>query len=144
MNWIRKLFALGVVSMVSVPLPAQQTTNPPRATQQTLQATGQQPGTIVMRSGLVVVPVTVKDGSGELVSDLQESDFRILDDGVEQRISLFSADPAEAVYRRRTLSRVKMLLGIAPPSKRGRGPNRPLRKLLKAREVTLWPSTSCW
>jgi len=94
MNWIRKLFALGVAfSMASVPLPAQQTTNPPQATQQTSQATGQQPGTIVMRSGLVVVPVTVKDGSGELVSDLQESDFRILDDGVEQRISLFSADP---------------------------------------------------
>lgn len=41
---------------------------------------------------LVVVPVTVKDSSGELVTDLQQNDFRVFEDGVEQPISLFSAD----------------------------------------------------
>jgi VWFA-related protein len=41
---------------------------------------------------LVVVPVTVKDGAGGLVSDLQQKDFRIFEDGVEQQISLFSVD----------------------------------------------------
>lgn len=41
---------------------------------------------------LVVVPVTVKDSSGELVTDLQENDFRVFEDGIEQPISLFSAD----------------------------------------------------
>jgi VWFA-related protein len=41
---------------------------------------------------LVVVPVTVKDGAGELVSDLQQRDFRIFEDGVEQQISVFSVD----------------------------------------------------
>jgi VWFA-related protein len=41
---------------------------------------------------LVVVPVTVKDGAGELVTDLQQSDFRIFEDGIEQQISLFSVD----------------------------------------------------
>jgi len=41
---------------------------------------------------LVVVPVTVKNRDGELVSDLQQNDFRIFEDGIEQPISLFSMD----------------------------------------------------
>jgi VWFA-related protein len=41
---------------------------------------------------LVVVPVTVKDGAGELVTDLEQTDFRVLEDGIEQPIALFSAD----------------------------------------------------
>jgi VWFA-related protein len=41
---------------------------------------------------LVVVPVTVKTGDGELVTDLQQNDFRIFEDGIEQPIALFSAD----------------------------------------------------
>jgi VWFA-related protein len=41
---------------------------------------------------LVVVPVTVKDSSGELVTDLQQNDFRVFEDGVEQPIALFSAE----------------------------------------------------
>ena len=41
---------------------------------------------------LVVVPVTVKTGDGGLVTDLQQNDFRIFEDGIEQPIALFSAD----------------------------------------------------
>jgi VWFA-related protein len=41
---------------------------------------------------LVVVPVTVKDSQGELVTDLQQNDFRVFEDDVEQPITLFSAD----------------------------------------------------
>jgi VWFA-related protein len=41
---------------------------------------------------LVVVPVTVKNGAGELVTDLEQTDFRVLEDGIEQPIALFSAD----------------------------------------------------
>jgi len=41
---------------------------------------------------LVVVPVTVKDSGGELVTDLQQNDFRVFEDGIEQPIALFSAD----------------------------------------------------
>jgi VWFA-related protein len=41
---------------------------------------------------LVVVPVTVKSSDGELVTDLQQNDFRIFEDGIEQPITLFSAD----------------------------------------------------
>lgn len=42
---------------------------------------------------LVVVPVTVKDGHGNAVLDLNRTEFRILEDGVEQEISVFSQDP---------------------------------------------------
>ena len=42
----------------------------------------------------VVVPVTVKDAQGRLVEDLGAGDFRLLEDGVEQKITGFSADPA--------------------------------------------------
>lgn len=45
------------------------------------------------RVELVVVPVTVKSNSGDLVHDLAREEFRIFEDGVEQDISLFSADP---------------------------------------------------
>ncbi len=41
---------------------------------------------------LVVVPVTVKGSEGELVTDLQQNDFRVFEDGIEQPIALFSAD----------------------------------------------------
>jgi VWFA-related protein len=49
---------------------------------------------IVQTVSLVVVPVTVKDSMGELVTDLQKSDFRVFEDGVEQPIAAFSADGA--------------------------------------------------
>src|SRR5262249_52428507 len=50
----------------------------------------------VFRGGTeqVVVPVTVKDARGQLVPGLQAADFRLLEDGVEQKLASFSADPA--------------------------------------------------
>jgi len=42
---------------------------------------------------LVVVPVTVKDGQGRLVGDIRLEEFRILEDNVEQKVSLFSVEP---------------------------------------------------
>ncbi len=47
---------------------------------------------IVNTVTLVVVPVTVKNGAGELVTDLQQNDFRVFEDGIEQPIAVFSAD----------------------------------------------------
>lgn len=49
-------------------------------------------GRIRTTVSLVVVPVTVKDSAGELVTDLNQNDFRIFDDGIEQPISQFSVD----------------------------------------------------
>jgi len=64
------------------------------------QGAGQEPSSqtqdprarIRTTASLVVVPVTVKDSAGELVTDLQQNDFRVFEDGVEQPIALFSAD----------------------------------------------------
>jgi VWFA-related protein len=51
-------------------------------------------GRIRTTVSLVVVPVTVKDSEGELVTDLNQNDFRIFDDGIEQPIAVFSVDAA--------------------------------------------------
>jgi VWFA-related protein len=48
--------------------------------------------TIRTTVSLVVVPVTVKNGRGELVTELDQNDFRIFQDGIEQPIANFSAD----------------------------------------------------
>jgi Ca-activated chloride channel family protein len=47
---------------------------------------------IRVRSDLVVLSVTVRDGNGDLVSGLQQEDFQVFDDNVEQKITAFSAE----------------------------------------------------
>lgn len=84
------LLALG---LALVPLGAR--THQPRAAQQDSQAPAQQqqqPPPFRVRVEQVVLPVTVKDGSGRLVPDLHKDEFRILEDNVEQKIISFSAD----------------------------------------------------
>jgi len=68
--------------------------NPPRTTAQS-----DNQGTLRVNVNLVILPVTVKDGAGRLVPDLSRTDFRILDDNVEQRLEYFSAEafPLSAV-----------------------------------------------
>lgn len=53
----------------------------------------QNPPTIIGRTQTVIVPVTVKDGRGQLVGDLRKDDFKIFCDEVEQKIGNFSSDP---------------------------------------------------
>jgi Ca-activated chloride channel family protein len=47
---------------------------------------------IVVNANLVVLPVTVKDRSGELVPDLHKDEFRIFEDSVEQSVDVFTAE----------------------------------------------------
>jgi VWFA-related protein len=47
---------------------------------------------ISVNSNLVILPVTVKNQFGELVPDLEQSDFRVFDDNVEQSIDVFTAE----------------------------------------------------
>jgi len=47
---------------------------------------------IAVNSELVVLPVTVKDPNGQLVPDLQQHEFRVFDDKVEQSIDVFTAE----------------------------------------------------
>jgi len=61
---------------------------------------------------LVNTPVTVRDAAGELVLDLNQHDFRVFDNGVEQRIEHFDlgGDPLSVVILVETSSRIEALL----------------------------------
>jgi VWFA-related protein len=71
----------------SSPAPAQAQNPQPPPQQPPQQAPG-----LRVEVNQVIVPVTVKDGSGRLVPDLRKDEFRILEDNVEQRIVSFSAE----------------------------------------------------
>lgn len=45
----------------------------------------------------VIVPVTVTDAKGKFVSDLEQKDFRIFDEGKEQKIRFFSRERSQPV-----------------------------------------------
>jgi Ca-activated chloride channel homolog len=47
---------------------------------------------ISVNTSLVVLPVTVKDRSGNLVPDLRREEFRVFEDNVEQKIDVFTAE----------------------------------------------------
>lgn len=74
---------------------------PPSPAQQQQKAPAQQGNepTIRVQTNLVLVPVTVKDARGNLVADLQQNDFRIFQDGIQQKIQNFwdQAFPISAV-----------------------------------------------
>jgi VWFA-related protein len=72
----------------------------------------QQPPKIKVRSLLVSTPVTVRDVKGEMVHTLEESDFRVTDNGVPQKITHFNlgGDPISLVVVIETSSRIGPLL----------------------------------
>jgi VWFA-related protein len=45
---------------------------------------------ITVNTNLVILPVTVKDGSGRLVPDLMKDEFRVFEDNVDQRVEVFT------------------------------------------------------
>src|SRR6266513_5407626 len=67
---------------------------------------------VKVQVALVDTPVTVRDGRGEMVHNLEASDFQITDNGVAQRISHFDlgGDPLSMVILIETSSRVEPLL----------------------------------
>src|SRR5258706_3718317 len=68
--------------------------------------------TIRVKVAEVNAPVAVHDGYGELVLDLQQKDFHVLDNGVEQKIDSFDlgSEPLSAVLVFETSSRIAPLL----------------------------------
>lgn len=68
----------------------------------------QQAPAIKVRSLLVSTPVTVRNGKGEMVNDLEQSDFQITDNGVPQRITHFNlgGDPISLVVVVETSARI--------------------------------------
>jgi VWFA-related protein len=94
----RSILSAVMVLLLGVPMSAQSQAQPPSAPPQGPQRT-QNPPPIISRTETVVVPVTVKDGKGQLVAGLEKGDFRIFSDGVEQVITRFASDavPLSAV-----------------------------------------------
>ncbi|HWF37980.1 MAG TPA: VWA domain-containing protein [Candidatus Acidoferrales bacterium] len=94
---IRKLFAMVLCSLLTMPalaapqLPQGQRA-PAIAPAQNQNGTQQGPTIRTVTNG-VIVPVTVKNKQGQLVGDLQKDDFRVLVDGIEQKILTFTAEP---------------------------------------------------
>ena len=67
---------------------------------------------IVTRVSLVNTPVTVKDGSGQMVHSLDAKDFQVTDNGVPQQITHFDlgGDPLSIVILVETSSRIAPLM----------------------------------
>jgi VWFA-related protein len=70
------------------------------------------PAPIKIRSVLVNTPVTVRNEKGEMVHDLEESDFQISDNGARQKITHFNlgGDPISLVVVVETSSRIASIL----------------------------------
>lgn len=76
------------------PPPAPVVTAPgPAATGTATDSNRREDFTIPVHVNMVVVPVTVKDSNGRLVEGLLRKDFTVLEDGAEQRVTLFTSDP---------------------------------------------------
>ena len=84
-----------------------------QAIQKAPQAPAQKPldQSIRVRVDLVNAPVVVRDAKGELVLDLVEKDFRVFDNGVEQKLEGFDMGgaPLSVVVVMETSSRIEAL-----------------------------------
>ena len=80
----------------------------PKPGQAVQQAPPQDQAKLRVRVALVNTPVTVRNAKGEMVVDLNESDFRLTDNGVPQKISHFDlgGDPLSLVILIETSSRI--------------------------------------
>jgi VWFA-related protein len=96
MNCPRKtrllLIAQSVLLLTPMALAQEPAATAPAKPPAAAQAPNQTPAKIVVTTTTVVVPVTVKDRSGNLVADLRRDEFRIFDDDAEQRITFFAAE----------------------------------------------------
>jgi len=76
------------------------------------------PSTIKVDVRQVLVPVVVKDREGRHVRDLRQADFRVFEDGVEQKITGFSvesAEPAQIPAKAEPSAAVTAASSAAPP-----------------------------
>jgi VWFA-related protein len=108
--------ALAVVGLIMAAgaLQAQAPAGPmtPKPGQPAQQAASNPQAELKVRVTLVNTPVTVRDAKGSMVHDLEAKDFRITDNGIEQKISHFDlgTDPISVVILIETSSRIEPLL----------------------------------
>src|SRR5438270_1518497 len=91
----RVLLAVGLVCSLcaSMKLCAQVNPSAPAASEKG----STQPNNIKVMVNEVIVPVTVTDEKGRFVSDLDQKDFRIFDEGKEQHIQFFTRERSQPV-----------------------------------------------
>jgi VWFA-related protein len=84
----------------------------PRPGQAVQKAPPDVQGKLKVRVALVNMPVTVRNARGEMVHNLEAEDFRITDNGAEQKISHFDlgGDPVSVVILIETSSRIEPIL----------------------------------
>jgi VWFA-related protein len=110
------LLALTVVASIAPSCVAQNAPPAPVQEQSPVGTPGNAPPDAVqsirVRTSEVTAPVTVRDRSGRLVLNLTEKDFRVYDDGVQQKITHFDlgGQPFDIVLVVETSSRIQGLL----------------------------------
>lgn len=93
-------FALCICAWAQAPAPSSAPEPAPAAANATAAtvgapAPGQQPFAVQVQE--VIVPVTVTDDKGRFVSNLDAADFKIYDDGKEQKIRFFTRERSQPV-----------------------------------------------
>jgi len=111
---LRAVLLLGLVLVVSYPAAAQSPAGPlgPKPGQQ-VQAPPQTPQSAIrVKVSLVSTPVVVHNGKGDLVFDLDRKDFRVFDNGAEQKLEDFEVGgaPISLAIVVETSSRIQVLL----------------------------------
>jgi VWFA-related protein len=101
-----------VLALASAPLRAQAPAGPITPQPGTPVQHAPPQAKIAVRVSLVNTPVTVRNAKGEMVHDLDAKEFRITDNGVEQKIAHFDlgGDPLSLVILLETSSRIDPLL----------------------------------
>jgi VWFA-related protein len=84
--WLRVLMLLWVLTGAASAAPAQ-SQNPPKPTPQKDEQEIDPDDVISVSTTEVLLPVTVRDRSGRLVTDLSRKDFRVFENGIEQALS---------------------------------------------------------
>jgi len=87
------LLACGTALASAWPRQSSVTPPPPAPKPAEPAQTEQTPGILRIYTHEVIVPVTVRDHSGDAVLNLVQKDFRVFEDDVEQKIDYFSKDP---------------------------------------------------
>src|SRR5580692_13053713 len=111
---IRLAVFSGLIAMAAVVLPRAwaQAPDGPMIPQPGVPIQKAPPSPIKVRTVLVNTPVTVRNEEGEMVHNLEESDFRITDNGALQKITHFNlgGDPISLVVVVETSSRIAPIL----------------------------------
>jgi VWFA-related protein len=84
--------AAGILTLALAGLTAASATREARAQSQTQQQTPQSGQTLKSQVSVVNVFATVRDKHHAIISDLTEKDFKILEDGQEQKVAFFSRE----------------------------------------------------